>query len=920
MSDHIKKPKATAIMNWNLDADQQRGFELIVAGKSVFLTGPGGCGKSHLLQAATAELSARGIETAITATTGTAVVNLNIPGARTIDSFLGIYPKIYDLVDYCLYGKTFGNRFFQASHGVLAIDEVSMATYLRVDLFYQILNVSTQPWFVEAVGDLVKGYKDADSEEKLCIKRELIQLCGEYRSVVYGDDFQPVCSIILLGDLCQLGPVDKPKVPGELFHCKCWAKLSIETIPLTKQHRQGEGSALLRALSHLRMGVVNQEVIDVIRQCSRPLKVPSVHLFATNREKDRHNQEQLTRLRRKQSVYHSADTYTPYAQRNLEEFQSLFRTPAVLRLKLGSNVMLLQNLDLENGLVNGSTGVVEEVLPKSVKVRFVGGEVRKIEAQREELFTKIWDKRIQKEVIVTNATRKQIPLTLADAITIHKVQGQTLQYVTVHCEGIWEAGQLYTALSRAKHVDGLSVEGFRTSQAKPPSGTIRRFYEQAGKPRLERPTVKAIYDLLKAKRSLQVLQAAVKSSHSEVRSATIRLRNELLRRQRSGDMSPGEEEFLAELQAHLGISSDRKDGLLYVNCPSCNAILDERHLLHCGVYCGCGQPQPRDVLRTITYKYGWVVYIIQEPSLALTDHVTYVGVSTKGEARLQSHYRNWLDDFGECIIRCTLRLSETVALDIFRPERNKYMRGGAPDSNALRIEEKEISFSVSKPYHTRPPTVRFRDVFKEVTEPHMSCGVILPCAGRSPGENDGCCRKDRSTCECTPRCWIRKVHNRLMGRVWYYPIPYDQVNHREQAKSARLPPQPVTDVTQWDSDTAVAVAQRRRNTEDGRKEARSHAIGLWQRGMLHPDLLTSPWELAQRSVTAFGYKNALEYMSNTAVILSKLTAQEKGVILGYNPTGTKVEVKGYRAFREHLIRDVTRYLETPRRVIVSEYI
>jgi hypothetical protein len=907
----MKMPAIT--LDWGLDEDQKKGFELIIMGRSVFLTGSGGCGKSHLLRAATEELSARGVETAITATTGTAVVNLGIRGARTIDSYLGIYPKIYDLVDYCLYGKTFGMRFFQTSQGLLAIDEVSMATYLRVDLFYQILNVSTQPWFVEQVGALQNKHKNADSEGKLSVKRDLMQLCARYQSVIYRDEFQPVCSIILLGDLCQLGPVDKPKVPGELFHCRCWAKLSIETVTLTRQHRQGEGSALLRALSLLRMGVVNQEVIAIIRECSRPLKVPSVHLFATNREKDRHNQEQLTLLKKRARTYRSKDTYTPYAERNLDEFQALFRTSAVLKLKVGSNVMLLQNIDLDRGLVNGSTGTVRELHSDGVSVLFVNGVVRKVEAHREEIFTKIWDKRIQKEVIITNATRKQIPLTLADGLTIHKIQGQTLQSVTVHCQGIWEAGQLYTALSRATHVEGLSIEGFQVSQAKPPSGTIRRFYEQAGRPKLERPTVGAIYNLLKARQSLVALEEAVRSSQSEVRSATIRLRNELLRRRRSGEMSPGEEQFLAQMQAYLGVSSDRNDDdLLYINCPRCNAILDERHLLQCGAYCGCGQTQPKDVLRAITVKYGWVVYIIQRPSLTLTDPVTYVGVSTRGDARLREHYRDWLSEFGDCIIRCTLRLSETVAIAMFRPDKNKYLRGGGSDSNALRLGGNEVFFGVTDPYQSRPVSVQYKDVFNTVTEPHLSCGIITPSAGRLPSENDRCLRKDSTICRCGIKCWLRSVHNQLMGRPRYHPLTYEEVAHRAPGKAEKLPPQPNTPVTEWDRRTAVTVAQRRRNTRATRLQAASSTGALWHRGMLNPELFVRPWELAQRSVVAFGPKNAQQYLSDLMVLLSKLSPAEHVFVVGYRAVGQRNEMKGHRAVGEHLIRDFVRYLEMPR--------
>jgi ATP-dependent exoDNAse (exonuclease V) alpha subunit len=113
--------------------------------------------------------------------------------------------------------------------------------------------------------------------------------------------------------------------------------------------------------------------------------------------------------------------------------------------------MFIKNVDIEGGIVNGTTGKVVGFggINGTPRVELSNGNI--VQTSKA-----IWE---IKQGDLTIAAREQVPLMLAYALTIHKSQGMSLARVEVNMTKIFEKSQLYVAMSRCTSLEGLYLLG-----------------------------------------------------------------------------------------------------------------------------------------------------------------------------------------------------------------------------------------------------------------------------------------------------------------------------------------------------------------------------------------------------------------------------------------------------------------------------
>ena len=389
--------------NSPLSADQKEALQWLQSGENVFLTGGAGSGKSYLIREFMKDLNKETFP--LLASTGAAAVLL---GGRTFHSFFGL--GIMEGGPRGTFERALGNRRLLSRIKKLdgfIIDEISMisgAAFEVAEKIAQIARDSEMPW-----GGL---------------------------------------TVVAVGDFAQLPPVTNypnSRLKDWCFQTPTWTRTGFQISCLSHNQRVQEVH-FLNVLQKVRRGEVTEDVRDFLNEQLREHDelASGTRLFPRRIQAEEFNNKRLGEIA---EVLVEIPTIYLGSEKHREMMMKSSPVPANLRLKIGCEVLFLQN-DPQKRWVNGTRGEITEIEADKIRVKkFYGREVQVEKSQFSMLDA-------EGKII---ASAIQFPLTLGYASTIHKSQGATLDEIWCDLSSLWEPGQAYVALSRLRTSEGLCL-------------------------------------------------------------------------------------------------------------------------------------------------------------------------------------------------------------------------------------------------------------------------------------------------------------------------------------------------------------------------------------------------------------------------------------------------------------------------------
>lgn len=413
----------------SLTLGQKAAYNAVTRGFNTFISGGGGVGKSYLMRLLIKELEDQGKQVIVCAPTG---VSAELIGGATIHRVFALDTGVQLTKKGHI--KTHAPKPVMLAD-VIIIDEVSM---VRVDIFDCVISSILA------------------AEQK----------SGKHKQIIVTGDFFQLPPVTLPADRALLTTyLGESLAYYWAFRGKMWAACGFKTIILEEIVRQ-QNKELMDNLNKCRVGDRSCITYFCVNSARHPT-TRDFYLFTHRCDVEKENSRQINAL--STEPYEIKQTYKGLRLTPSELDYDDNGQDRTLVLKEGARVMLTRNDTDKDAAgrrkkpkyVNGTMGIVKGInlFPDNPKEDYIQVQLEKtreiIDVKRVPRYIYRYEDKAGKLEKKAIGHAFEMPLVPAYAMTIHKAQGATYDYVNIDPSNCFTHGQLYVALSRAKTIEGV---------------------------------------------------------------------------------------------------------------------------------------------------------------------------------------------------------------------------------------------------------------------------------------------------------------------------------------------------------------------------------------------------------------------------------------------------------------------------------